>query len=211
MDIFNYITQRPMLIAAMVFIVAMTLYGHYRGLVRMLVSVASMVITLIAVDLIMPYAREYLTESGALDGLRKGIGERLALGMPETDYSGLYELIGVDEIAEDLSYVLGGLLLNAICFIMLFILIRILLRFIISALDLITSIPVISGLNQIGGAIVGFLEAVFYIWIVMAIAAMTPGYALSGELLRECAEGGLLGILYSNNLITELILGIFGL
>ena len=101
-------------------------------------------------------------------------------------------------------------MLNIICFLVLFILIRLLIRIFVKVFDLITRLPVISGLNQLGGAAVGFLEGVIYVWIAMAIATLTPTLQLSELILSQTAANEFLAFIYQNNLIVQFILGIFG-
>ena len=62
----------------------------------------------------------------------------------------IYELIGVDRLMENAAQALGEVVLNIICFLVLFILIRLILRLLVKVFDLITALPVVSGLNQLG-------------------------------------------------------------
>ena len=202
-----------MTVIVVVFLVAMTLYGHYRGLVRMLLSAASIIIALVLADLVLPFTRDFLIREGLLSGITESLGQGLAKGLTGTgweEHGALYELIGADRLLEDAASALGEVALNIICFLVLFILIRILLRLLVKVFDLITALPVVSGLNQLGGAAVGFGEAVIYIWIAMAIAALTPTFSLSQSILSQTEASEFLSFIYQNNLIIQFILGIFG-
>lgn len=213
MDILDSIKGNEVLMAVVLFLTAMTLYGHYRGLIRMLLSAASIVITLVLADLVLPYTREFLIREGILKGLTEGIGDRLSESLQaseRTDYQMFYELIGADKLAETAAGAIGEIVLNIICFLVLFILIRLLIRIFVKVFDLITRLPVISGLNQLGGAAVGFLEGVIYVWIAMAIATLTPTLQLSELILSQTAANEFLAFIYQNNLIVQFILGIFG-
>lgn len=50
-------------IAVGVFWGGMILYGHYRGFIRQAVSMAALLVTLVVVDLSMPYVTDYLKNS----------------------------------------------------------------------------------------------------------------------------------------------------
>ena len=52
--------QNWLAIAAAVYLAAMILMGHYKGFIRMAVSAASLIITLIAVNAVMPLVTSYL-------------------------------------------------------------------------------------------------------------------------------------------------------
>ncbi len=211
MGIFDWIKGNEVFAAAVVLMVGLTLYGHYRGFMRMLLSAASMLITLVLADMILPYTRSWVEETGMLDELNESIGAGIRGSLPEAAKDPLIqEIIGIDRLTESASETLGGVLLNIVCFVLLFILIRILIRIIVKASDVITSIPVISGLNQLGGAAIGFSESVIYIWIIMTLAALTPAFGLSSIILSQTAANGFLRFIYENNIIVQLILGIFG-
>ena len=47
-------------IAAAVYLLAMVLYGHYKGLIRRAVSAVAMIITLVAANVAMPYVTDWL-------------------------------------------------------------------------------------------------------------------------------------------------------
>ena len=215
MDILNLIKGHEVFILTVTFLTAMTLYGHYRGLVRMLLSAASIVITLFISNMILPHTRAFLMEQDIFSSITNALGESLESafslgGESAADTGIIYELIDADRIVEDAAASVGGIALNIICFILIFIIIRLLLKLLLKVFDLITSIPVVSGLNQIGGALVGFAEALIYVWIVMAIAALTPSFGTSAAILSQTAGSDLLSFLYHNNIIVQLLLSIFG-
>ena len=111
---------------------------------------------------------------------------------------------------ENAAQALGEVVLNIICFLVLFILIRLILRLLVKVFDLITALPVVSGLNQLGGAAIGLAEGVIYVWMAMAIAALTPTWSLSAVILSQTEASEFLSFIYQNNLIIQFILGIFG-
>lgn len=63
---------------------------------------------------------------------------------------------------------------RAIAFVAIFIATRIVLSIIASIFDLVASLPVLSSLNRIGGAILGFVEMYLYILILLYITALIP-------------------------------------
>ena len=75
-------------IAAAVYLLAMVLYGHYKGFIRRAVSAAAMIITLVAVNVAMPY-----------------VTNRLKNDTPvyETMKDNMAESIGIDNIMEEMG------------------------------------------------------------------------------------------------------------
>ena len=214
MDILDSIRGKEVFLVVVIFMTAMTLYGHYRGLIRMLLSAASILIALALADLVLPHIRAFLIEEGILSGLTeslgKGLSDSLMEGSQLMEPGGIYELIGVDRLMENAAQALGEVVLNIICFLVLFILIRLILRLLVKVFDLITALPVVSGLNQLGGAAIGLAEGVIYVWMAMAIAALTPTWSLSAAILSQMEASEFLSFIYQNNLIIQFILGIFG-
>ena len=68
MDIMEFIRGKEVFVIAIIFIIAMTLYGHNRGFVKMALSFASIIITLAAVNFAAPYVSEYISENTAISG-----------------------------------------------------------------------------------------------------------------------------------------------
>ena len=116
-----------------VYLVGMTLYGHYRGFIRQTVSVAALVISIVAVNLASPYVKTFLLESEgvqtavtkavsfALDGTPSDweqesqpsaqrayieelpLPEQIKSLLIENNNSEVYEMLGVDRFADYLA------------------------------------------------------------------------------------------------------------
>ncbi|MGK9267197.1 CvpA family protein [Bacillus inaquosorum] len=67
---------------------------------------------------------------------------------------------------------------NAIAFIVLFIIAKILLRIIGSFLSIVAGIPVIKQINQVLGAVLGFLEVYLFTFVLLYVASVLPVDAL---------------------------------
>ena len=75
-------------IAAAVYLLAMVLYGHYKGFIRRAVSAAAMIITLVAVNVAMPYVTNWLKNDTPVY---------------ETMKDNMAESIGIDNIMEEMG------------------------------------------------------------------------------------------------------------
>ena len=248
MDIMEFIRGKEVFVIAIIFIIAMTLYGHNRGFVKMALSFASIIITLAAVNFAAPYVSEYISENTAISGYvsekvldfvtksesfddlssRESEGEsgendgkELIEGLPlpeilkEKLESGsgeeLYSALGIDKIAESVAGSLSAMIIKVIVFVVLFIALSIGLRVLMHVLLVFTRLPVICGMNQLLGAGIGFVEAIFYIWIFMLLVAWLPLGNYSAEIFRQIMESDFLSFLYGNNLITVFILSLAGI
>ncbi|GLO66788.1 MULTISPECIES: CvpA family protein [Oceanobacillus] len=99
----------------------------------------------------------------------KPLGEQLALFIP------------YPELSSDSSWAnflqslpLEGAFYNAIAFALIFIAVRVILQIIASMLDFVASIPIISSVNKLLGAVLGFLEIYLLTFILLFILALTP-------------------------------------
>ncbi|MFJ9291396.1 CvpA family protein [Bacillus halotolerans] len=63
---------------------------------------------------------------------------------------------------------------NAIAFVVLFIIAKILLRIIGSFLSIVAGIPVIKQINQMLGAVLGFLEVYLFTFVLLYVASVLP-------------------------------------
>jgi len=63
---------------------------------------------------------------------------------------------------------------NAIAFAIIFFAVKVILQIIASMLDFVASIPILSSVNKLFGAVLGFLEVYLLLFIVLYILALTP-------------------------------------
>ncbi len=79
--------------------------------------------------------------------------------------------------------------------------------FILSSLKLISSIPVLRGVNHLLGLAVGALEAVLLVWAVFIVAVAFEFGGISSYILESIRENRLLTWLFQNNYLADLISG----
>lgn len=204
----NWISGKEVLILVLVLVVGMTLYGHNRGLVRMLVSAASILISLFVVNLLLPFAEAQLQNSAGIQAYTKAWSEKLLSEQLSTDSaSPIYQLLGLDRVAENLGEYLAGFAIRILCFVVLFLIVSFVVKLLAHVLNVMTKIPIICGMNQLGGAFVGCAEGVFYVWLLMLIVTCMPGLAFSQEAIRQIGDNALLTLIYEHNFIIRFFAG----
>ncbi len=77
--------------------------------------------------------------------------------------------------------------------------------FILSSLKLISSVPVLRGVNKLLGFGVGALESVLLIWVVFIIIVAFEFGGISSYILTQIRENTLLIWLFQNNYLADLI------
>ena len=207
----NWISGKEVLLLVIVLVVGMTLYGHNRGLVRMLVSAASILISLVVVNLLLPFAEKLLQNSSGIQAYTKAWSEKLLSEQLNADSAApLYQLLGLDRVAENLGEYLAGFAIRILCFAVLFLVVNLVLKLLAHVLNVMAKIPIICGMNQLGGAFVGCAEGVFYVWLLMLLFTCTPGFAISQEAIRQIGDNTLLTLIYENNFIMRFFAGMLG-
>ncbi|MGM8366814.1 CvpA family protein [Virgibacillus sp. W0181] len=99
----------------------------------------------------------------------KKLASQLALWIPYPDISGDGSwAMFLESVPMETAFY------NAIAFIIIFFATKIILQIIASMLDFVSYIPILSSLNKIGGAVLGFLEIYLYLFILLYILALTP-------------------------------------
>ncbi len=107
----------------------------------------------------------------------------------------------VNNAAKDISINI----INVLCFIAIFIIVRIALIFVKALADLITKLPVIKQCDKIGGIVYGILQGFVIVFIALAlitfVSTATNQYALL-ELINQSYIGS---ILNNNNILLKII------
>ena len=225
-------------VAAAVFLICMMLYGHYRGFLRQCVSLGALLLTVIIVKVMAPYVTGFirdtpvvretvaqivldasgwtapLLEDGELPAAQRISIEAMELPqyvkdtLLENNNNEIYQLLGVEEFADYIGTYLADMLINAVSSVLLFILCFLVIHLIIKWLDLIARLPILSGLNQIAGAVLGLAQGLLILWVagfVVSVFSSTP----TGQMLEEqIYSSRWLTFIYQYNLIRILLIGI---
>lgn len=152
-----------------------------------------------------------------MNGLTIGVTAFLVLMMLAGMYNGLIRCIfgmAAFILSAAVSFVVTKLFSSAlnkgsaadvIFFLVAFIVLYIAIMVVAISLDLLASLPVLSTLNRIGGAVLGTVLGLLCVWIAMAVVAVLADNGTAVQLLDMIQESPLLEGLYDNNFI-EIIL-----
>lgn len=221
-------------IAVGVYLLSMVLYGHYKGFIRQAVSMVALVATLIIVDTAMPQVTTWLRDNTQVhtwiaESVEENLGLESTAQMPaeqrmiieglklpedvkslllENNNNQIYEILGVDAFTEYIGNYLANMVLNLIGFVVLFIVIYAMIRFLMNALDLMAKLPILSGLNQIAGALLGGIQGLFFVWIASMVITACSSMTWAMNLIAQIEASKWLSILYHYNIVSRLAMGI---
>ena len=107
------------------------------------------------------------------------------------------------------------MILKVVAFLVTFILVWILVRALMAAVDLIGELPILGFFNHLGGAVVGAAAALVIVWLLFLIITLLYNNAIGQSCFEMIEKSSILTFLYDNNiLITKLLFilrGIFDL
>lgn len=240
MEIVSALSSHWLETAVAVYLIGMVLYGHYRGFIRLAVSLVSLAAALLVVWAVMPYATDWIkNNTGLYESMKAGIEQTAGFtqleGEPdEPSDEGLaieglelpeqikrllsenktaedYGSLGAEALQDYVGSYLADIMLRILVFVVLFLTIFILLRVLVFWLDLIAKLPILSGLNQIAGAVLGGLEGLVFVWIGCMILTLASGTGVGGQIMSQVDISPWLSWLYENNLLSYLVLGLLSL
>ena len=226
----------PLLVA--VFILGMMLYGHSCGFLRLAVSFATLLITVVVVRLALPCAVQWaeadpqiravitqkVREAAGIDELEAlaidtpgaqeqvidslKVPESLRRALKQNNTEEIWAKLGVSRFQEYAADFLSRAVLRTLLGILLFFTVSILLRILMHVLDIFTRLPVIHGLNQIFGALLGLAEGLLLLWTGFLVLGFFEGTVIGGGIRQIIDRVLWLKLLYDMNPVGMLLRGI---
>lgn len=100
-----------------------------------------------------------------------------------------------DYVAKYISY----MLINALSFLLTFLIVSILIRVIIIIMGAMTQLPIVGTINRFGGMVFGAGEALIIVWIMFVVVTLLCETEPGGALYRQIEESQMLTYLYTKN------------
>jgi len=215
-----------LLIVALVYFAGMMIWGYKRGFARMVVSIASLILSVVLVIIIVPKVHTVIQENTTWEQdlskvlqeqilektvnsqtIQKKKQELLSSGLKDTiiaeKIQDLEELgkTGVAALADNLASAIFSILL----FIFLSILIKLLLEILTSVLKLVTKIPGIHQINGLLGLAIGLIEAILFTWIACMVIQIFAFTSIGGILYTEIQKSPFLSFFCQKNVLLVLL------
>lgn len=116
-----------------------------------------------------------------------------------------YKELAVSSFNEYVPEFMTNLFMNTISFVATWILVMIAIRILVVVLDMVTSLPLIHGVNQILGLAFGFIQATIIVWIGMLVITIFSNSQVGRQLMEMISESRILKALYQSNLILDFL------
>lgn len=222
----------------LVMVVLFMLQGFRKGLIRTAVSMVSFVIVMLVTAWLNPYVGDFIRERTNWEenikekcstfladyleeqveisaGDQAMVIEELPLPqsmkekLAENNNSEIYRRMAVESFADYLSGSIAYSIINGIGFLISFLVTIVIIKMILYAVDILTELPVIGGMNRLGGLALGAAQGILWIWILFLVVTLLCNTKIGGYLMGLIHEDPILLALYDKNLLMEIVMGFF--
>ena len=116
-----------------------------------------------------------------------------------------YAKLAAESFADYVPKYMAGLILNLISFVATWILVISFIWLAVMTLDVIASLPVLRGVNQILGLALGFFQGLIIVWVAFLIITIFSNTDIGKQLMTMIGESPVLSALYESNLLLEFL------
>ena len=224
-----------LVIAVAAVLVVFALKGRKVGFIKTIFSIFSIIIAIVVSSALSPYVSKALRTNDKFynyinervedvinlkveDKDKTTVSEQAEaiskLSLPESikknllenkNNSEVYKALHVDTFKEYVNGYITTIAINAIAFIITYLVVTILLFAVCVALNIISKLPIINGLNKTAGLLVGLFEGLLVIWMLCIVLTAFSSTETAQKLFEMIKESQFLSCLYNNNLLIRLI------
>lgn len=221
-----------------IYLLGMVLYGHYKGFIRLAVSMVALIAALIITNVAMPQVSLFLREKTPITSAVKealedminleepeeeaakqpavqrsvienlNLPEHLKTSLIENNNNEVYQLLHVEEFTDYIGSYLSNMIINTLGFLITFLLVYALIHIVMHWLNLIAKLPILYGLNQIAGALLGGIEGLLFFWIFCLVITACAGTAWGMSVIGQMESSPWLSFLYEHNILTQIVVGV---
>lgn len=119
----------------------------------------------------------------------------------------MYKELGVKTFSQYVGACLARMIINVVAFLITFIVVTLILRAIIFALDIVTELPVLGCLNRIAGAGVGAAIALVIVWVVFIILTLLYTTTAGHSIYTMIQNSSWLKTIYDYNPLMKIAIG----
>lgn len=117
----------------------------------------------------------------------------------------VYKELGVQTFAEYLSTYVAKLLIDMVSYLLVFVILTIVVRAVVFALDLVTSLPVLGTLNRLAGALIGLSISGIFVGFLFVVITLLYTTSIGKDLMAMIRENPYLTFLYEHNVVMNLL------
>ena len=189
-----------------------TLIGYKQGLVKSAIKILSFFIAIVvALALYKPVSSIIIKATPIDDNIKNVIVEKITPeGVSENQEVEIQDNIGLKIIGEATNTIEGIAdtfavkLIEAITILLIYIIVKIVLKFVTALTDLITKLPLLKEVNKVGGLLYGIIKGVILVYTVLAVIYLASPL-LNKNLSEDIDKSIITKVLYNNNIILNIL------
>ena len=189
-----------------------TFLGYKRGLIKVAFKLCTFFIAIIvAFVFYKPIAKLVIANTNIDEAIETSITRKiLPEGATETQEVDLSQdlpsiiLKNSSDTVQSISKSFTNTIIETACLLLIFIIVKIVLRFITALADLIAKLPILNQFNKLGGTLYGIIEGLFVIFLGFAIISLIAPI-IDSSILVAINSSTLGSICYNNNLLLKII------
>jgi uncharacterized membrane protein required for colicin V production len=223
-----------LLIVVLAILVVNALIGMKAGLIKTVFSLFSMIIAVVLTIWVSPYINNYMrnndkiyegisskvekmlpfSEKEVIDEEQEGFIQELSLpqsikdSLMKNNTVEVYKEMAIDNFQDYVSSYLTGVILNAMAFIITFVVVLILLWVICFALNLISKLPLLNQINKTAGLVAGLVHGLVVVWIFFILLTVFGSTEPGKKALEMIGQDQTLSFIYNNNYLLKFITNI---
>lgn len=199
-------------IAVIAIIALSTFIGYKQGLVKSAIKILSFFIAIIvALVIYKPVSSVIINNTSIDDNIKNAIIEKISPEEIEENQEVVVEdnvalkLIGnATNTIEGIADAFAVKLVEIATLLLIYIIIKIALKFVSALTDLITKLPLLKQINEVGGIIYGVLKGIILVYTILAVVYLTTPL-LSNTVSESIDKSIITKTLYNNNFILNMI------
>lgn len=208
----------------------------YKGFIRACLGFLPTWVALIGTYFLYPTGSKILRQTPIFDKLRDGVGSFLNLDtllseqamktqtelissiqvpeflkakLIENNNPVIYQLLDVESISDYITGFLANICMNILAMILVFLVLYIASKLILSALDLVAKLPILSAFNRFCGLVVGLARGVVWLWVAGIAFTFFYYSDWAQPAVQMLLKSPIALWLYENNWLLFMILKIF--
>ena len=169
------------LILTVAFMVFMAVRGYKKGMVKMITSIACVVLSLVAARLLAPAVSAALSKNlNFVQWIR-------------------------NTVIPNVKGVTVPMVISAISYVVLFVAALAVMKLLSKLLKAIASLPVLHFLDHIAGGAFGIGEAVVYVWVFMIVVSVFQQFDICRTIMAQIRASQFLSVLYQNDPLITIV------
>lgn len=189
-----------------------TFLGYKQGLVKAAIKILSFFIAIIvALLLYKPISNVIVNNTQIDENITNTIMEKITPeGIASTDEVEMTDNLAIKLVGEatstieEISNAFAIKLIEVCVLLLLYIVVKIALRFILALTDIITKLPLIKQINKLGGTIYGVVKGVIMVYVILGIIYLIAPI-MNKNVSNAINNSFITKNLYNNNIILKII------